>query len=257
MKVLITGGGTSENIDKVRTITNFSTGRLGSIIADIYNKLDSIEEIYYIHGKLSILPSGNKIKAIQISDVNSLELAIKEIAKNNKIDIIIHTIAVSDYRLKAVTSSQSIADFLQNHQQDFIESIKKGTLKELIEDALVGSQIVNNNKIGSNIENMILVMEQTQKVISNLRALFPESIIVGFKLLCNTTQDILIDTAYRLLQANKCNYVLANDLENITTDKHIGYLIDSNKNYICYNTKQEIADGIVQATLNGLVRKLK
>ena len=34
MKILVTSGGTSEAIDRVRSITNHSTGRLGKVITE-------------------------------------------------------------------------------------------------------------------------------------------------------------------------------------------------------------------------------
>ena len=41
MNTLITSGGTSEKIDRVRSITNHSTGQLGKIIAETFlNKGD-------------------------------------------------------------------------------------------------------------------------------------------------------------------------------------------------------------------------
>ena len=48
MNIIITSGGTSENIDNVRKITNTATGALGSIIANEFIK------------KYDIMTSGEK-----------------------------------------------------------------------------------------------------------------------------------------------------------------------------------------------------
>ena len=50
MNILITAGGTTETIDGVRSITNTGTGRLGSLIADEFEKSPMINNIYYYKG---------------------------------------------------------------------------------------------------------------------------------------------------------------------------------------------------------------
>jgi len=70
--------------------------------------------------------------------------------------------------------------------------------------------------------------------------------LVGFKLLTNVEKDVLIETGYKLLQKNDCNMVLANDLVEITDEKHVGYLISSNGDYEKLTTKKQIAEAIVR-----------
>ena len=56
----------------------------------------------------------------------------------------------------------------------------------------------------------------------------------------------LFDTAHRLLVKNRCDFVLANDMTEIDENHHRGYLIDPERNIQTFDTKQEIAKGIVQ-----------
>lgn len=56
MRILITAGGTSENIDSVRKITNSSSGRLGAVIAE--QMLQNGHNIVYVHGEKSNSPIG-------------------------------------------------------------------------------------------------------------------------------------------------------------------------------------------------------
>ena len=49
INVLITSGGTVEKIDAVRGITNFSTGKLGSLLAESFSMYNA--EIWYMHAK--------------------------------------------------------------------------------------------------------------------------------------------------------------------------------------------------------------
>jgi len=72
---------------------------------------------------------------------------------------------------------------------------------------------------------------------------------VGFKLLDNVPLDTLIDNGFQILTQNKCSFVLANDLKDITAERHIGYLIDKQKHYTRYSNKAEIANAIVSAAI--------
>jgi len=96
---------------------------------------------------------------------------------------------------------------------------------------------------------MILFMERTPKIISLFQKLSPQSTLVGFKLLDNAPHAALIDKGYQILTQNRCSFVLANDLKDITGEQHIGYFIDKDKNYTRHTSKSEIADIIVSATL--------
>ena len=48
MNIIITAGGTSEYIDKVRKITNSGTGKLGSIITNTILQRDDIDKVMFI-----------------------------------------------------------------------------------------------------------------------------------------------------------------------------------------------------------------
>jgi len=79
--------------------------------------------------------------------------------------------------------------------------------------------------------------------------LSPGSTLVGFKLLDNVELETLIDRGFDVLTKNECSFVLANDLKEITSENHIGYLIDKDKNITQYMSKSDIAAAIVSATI--------
>jgi phosphopantothenate-cysteine ligase len=225
MNVLITAGGTTEKIDNVRSISNMSTGRLGSLIAGGFSDNPDVEKIFYICSKTAVKPESNNIEIIYANSVADLEAAVKEALSRANIDIIIHSMAVSDYRVKAVTTVSALLG-------------KSGpiTCKE--------------GKISSDVDDMVLLMERTPKIISLFQELSPDSTLAGFKLLDNAPLETLIDKGFEVLTRNKCSFVLANDLKDVTGEKHIGYLIDKEKNFTKYTSKAEIAAAIVSASIN-------
>jgi len=111
------------------------------------------------------------------------------------------------------------------------------------------SSISGSGKIRSDMEDMLLFMERTPKIISLFQSLSPGSTLVGFKLLNNAPLETLIDRGFQILTQNKCSFVLANDLKDITGGRHIGYLIDKRKSFTRYASKTDIAAAIVSAAI--------
>jgi phosphopantothenate-cysteine ligase len=244
MNYLVTAGGTSERIDAVRSITNNATGRLGALIAEGLASLPGTERIFYLHGEGAAIPSKRKAHLVPISDTASLEEAVRSTLANNAVAGIVHTMAVSDYRVRAATTVTALAKDICTSLSGLNGSIRP----ELITDTInAHTGLDRGNKIGSYEKDLALLLEPTPKIISLLRALAPKACIVGFKLLDHISFDTLIDTAYALLQKNGCTYVLANDAQDIGPARHKGYLVDQNRHVTPYESKQAIADGIIRA----------
>ena len=244
MKILITSGGTTEKIDEVRSISNNSTGMLGKTIAESFALLDSTEKIYYICGLTALLPDTPKAEAIRIGSVAELEAEVKKVLSDDHIDAVIHGMAVSDYSVGKVTTSKLIGESICNCIADNgFGEVSGQNDNEIIEKAVLNSETLSNkSKISSDMDNLILVLQKTPKIIALFKQLAPEAILVGFKLLNDVSYDTLINTGYGVLTKNDCDFVLANDLKDIFGCQHIGYLIDKNKEVQKLTTKKEIAD---------------
>jgi len=98
----VTAGGTEEEIDTVRVITNRSTGKMGVAIA---------EQAYKRGAEVLLLKSRNSkdsdypIKIIEFSNVEDLYSKIKR--EINKYDTIIHAAAVSDFSVDKINTKIS------------------------------------------------------------------------------------------------------------------------------------------------------
>ena len=120
MNLIITAGGTRERIDAVRTITNESTGRLGSLIAEEFLRRFALQShtIYYICGVGSIIPDAEdpNIHIIRIEGTDQLQQEMSKLLRGQRISAVIHSMAVSDYRIKCVTTPEAIArDVIQRN----------------------------------------------------------------------------------------------------------------------------------------------
>ena len=232
MNVIITAGGTSEYIDSVRKITNSSSGKLGSIIANRFLQSSKIDKVFYVCHKGAILPTENKkLEIIYIKTVENLQKTLENLIKTQKITAIIHSMAVSDYTVQYVTTSKNIADKLANKS---VEQIKN----------ILGQNDVainNDDKISSNLDDMFIKLVPTPKVISQIKQWDKDIFLVGFKLLSNVTKTTLLDVAKKLMQKNNCDVVVANDIKDITAEQHKAYII-TNTETINAKTKTEIAE---------------
>lgn len=224
--ILITAGGTSEKIDEVRVISNFSSGRLGLAIAKAFleSKNINVGKIYYLCDRNTNTPSDERVEVVRVMGAQGLLDAMEKLLTTEKIDAVIHAMAVSDYTVRQITT---------------LDSIKAG--EEVDPDKKLA-----DGKISSEIEDLVIVLKKTPKVIGEIKKLQKDTILVGFKLLTNVEKNMLINTGYQLLQKNNCNMVLANDLAEITGEKHVGYLISPTGDYEKLTTKKQIAEAIVR-----------
>ena len=224
MRVLITSGGTTEKIDQVRGITNFASGKLGARLAEKY--LSEGHEVTLLAGLHAVIPDpDDNLKIISISDTESLKKAVEdELTKN---DVFIHSMAVSDY------SPVYMTDLDQAVNQDLKEFLNyKNTEK----------------KISSSADYQVLLLKKNPKIISMIKTINPKIILVGFKLLVDVSKEELFSVAWASLQKNKADFILANDLENITDESHLAYLLDESGGYTQAKNKEEIANLIYNKT---------
>lgn len=251
MKILITAGGTSEKIDEVRKITNMATGRLGALIADEFVKKAN-GDITYICSENAIIPSDTATKTIRIGTVNELLDTLTTLLAQNKYTAVIHAMAVSDYTLHSVLSvddlSSSISETIYENRQSWNNP---DSLADIIKTTILQSPtpLSSHKKISSDIANLALFMGKTPKVINRIKQLQPETILVGFKLLADVSEDALLHTGHELLVKNNCDFVLANDLKQVQTEAHQGILIKPDRTFQRLHSKQEIAEAIVNNVL--------
>ncbi|MER0122652.1 phosphopantothenate--cysteine ligase [Streptococcus sp. ZJ93] len=225
MKILITSGGTSEAIDRVRSITNHATGNLGKIIAE--KCLKTGLEVTLVTTKTAVKPSPqDNLTIVEITDVASLVQTLEVLVPSH--DVLIHSMAVSDYSPIYMTGLDQVK------KAQPIESLLEKTNAE--------------GKISSKDDYQVLFLKKTPKVISMIKKWNPSIQLIGFKLLVNVSKEELFQVARDSLMKNQADYILANDLANISPTSHNAYLVDKKQIYPA-QTKEEIADLIIEKVL--------
>ena len=218
MKILVTSGGTSEAIDRVRSITNHSTGHLGLVITEALIKAG--HEVCLITTSQAVRPASQpNLKIIEIKNTLDLLEEMRKLVKDYQ--VLIHSMAVSDYTpvymtsIDEVKASQDLSEFLTKHNTE--------------------------TKISSKEEAQILFLKKNPKIISLVKEWNPKIHLIGFKLLVDVSREYLIQIARESLEKNKADIIVANDLTQINAEQHIAYLVEKSS-FQTATSKQEIAD---------------
>lgn len=227
MKIIITSGGTSEVIDQVRAITNHATGTLGKIIAE--QALARGHEVTLVTTKQAVKPTSHPhLTIVEITNVESLKETLEPLVKTHQ--VLIHSMAVSDYTPIYMTGLDEVRE-----TEDITSLLEKKNTE---------------TKISSKADYQVLFLKKTPKVISHVKQWNPGIQLIGFKLLVDVPKEELFAVARDSIQRNKADYILANDLADITADKHLGYLV-SQTEAIPAETKQDIAQLILNTVEKG------
>lgn len=221
MRILITSGGTTEPIDSVRGITNFATGSLGKRLSERF--LFANHEVILMAGQQAIVPENQpNLTVIRITDVADLMSHLTKWLPTA--DVVVHSMAVSDYTPVYMTDFDAVAN-----SSDLTEFLAKSN---------------RESKISSKSDYQVLFLKKTPKVISTIKKINPNIILFGFKLLVDVSKNELVKVARTSLTQNQADFILANDLTDITKNQHLGLLV-SKHDIIEKHTKLEIADLIV------------
>lgn len=213
MKVLITGGGTIERIDDVRSIANFSTGATAAFIADVFCARGA--QVTLLHGKQAKQGQGY-YERVMFQSFNDLDQILQTQLMDTKFHAVIHLAAVSDYSL---------------------DSIEINGIHYKSEDL---------KKIDSS-EKVSLHLKKNYKILDRLKdyAHDPHLLVVGFKLTSRYGEEERKQAVKKILDSNTVDYVVHNDLQEINHERHCASLFDKNVQIIRKTkTKEELAHAL-------------
>lgn len=190
LKVLVTAGSTVVPIDQVRVISNIFKGRTGTAIALHFAKQDAEVTLLTSNPELAKNPKfmGTDTKVVSYRTFDDLKMQMEKIiGGRNKPDVVIHSAAVSDYKLEGV----------------YIE----GAHKKLI-------RLDASKKVSSRHPVLVLRLVLTDKLVDFIRPNWGfRGILVKFKLEVGITDEELIEIAKRSREASDADLIVANCLE--------------------------------------------
>jgi phosphopantothenoylcysteine decarboxylase / phosphopantothenate---cysteine ligase len=221
-KVLITSGATREYIDKIRYISNISSGSTGAIIAE--NFINADFEVTYLCGESSVKPKTNSDN-ITFRDFSNLDSILKELLSKNTYSAIIHLAAVSDYSVKEIIIND----------------------KSLPPDSLM--------KICSE-DDIQLKLKNNHKIINNLKSYSNNSnpIIIGFKLTNEINHNNRCSAIFKLSTNPHIDYVVHNDFTEIENpDKHVFSIYKNKHMLITINSVKSLSQELLKIIKEGVL----
>ena len=152
MNCIVTAGPTFEPLDDVRRLTNFSTGRLGTELA---NHLAAHgHQVTLLIGESATWAGERRAQSVKFfSSTRDLRAKLKSFS-GKKVDAIFHAAAVSDFAFGQIFTETSPGQFTALKAAKKISTRQGGLLVELV---------------------------PTPKIIAELRNWFPKTKIVGWK----------------------------------------------------------------------------
>lgn len=222
MRVVITSGGTEEPIDGVRSISNFSSGHTGSVIADCFKKMGA--EVIYLHARDTIVSPRELIDCKTFITFKDLDNLLKEVLSANHVDVIIHLAAVSDFAVDTV---------------------------QIGEEIYLGGAV---EKIDSD-DKIIITLKQNFKIIDHLKEYSQNNdlIVVGFKLTNSDQEEKREYPIRRLLNRKVVDFLVHNDLTQIDSNNHIATIYDRDGGVLTkVESKQQLAESLCK--LVGVVK---
>ncbi len=197
-RALVTAGATLVPIDQVRAITNIFKGKTGTEIAKtlldfgwevtlVTSNPGLVEAIIDRHLEDWEKPlSQVKLKVVPYKTFDDLAKILEEEIKNSHYDLVVHSAAVSDYKVTGVSAMD---------EQGQLHSVDAST------------------KISSTCPKLYLELSPTPKLIDHFREWGFDGVLVKFKLQVGKSDTELLKIAARSLQESKATMIVANCLE--------------------------------------------
>lgn len=234
--ILITGGPTNEYIDEVMKITNMSTGSLSTGLGALFLKAGYNVSLVLNRSvntdRLTGMEEASNLEIISVETTAEMLEAIEHCSRSKHYDALIHAAAVGDYTGEFSFLLEDMAAELfamkdsAKTPEDFLKVMENPKCK-----------LDDSSKISSYQKNLTVKLGLTPKIIARLKEWYPDTLLIGCKLLENVPKEELYSVAQKLCAKNNMDYIMANDLADlrhgqmarhiVTRDGYTGISLDT------------------------------
>lgn len=169
MRIVITAGPSYEPLDRVRRLSNFSTGELGTLLAETF--ADDGHAVLCFRGAASTFPAPLwPVEVVPYTTNDDLASSLQRLIRREEVNVVFHAAALCDFRIAAIRDTEG--------------------------------NIVSADKLSSRDGALQLTLEPAPKLIATLRRLFPASILIGWKYALEGSSDDVVASGRR--QIDEC-----------------------------------------------------
>ncbi|HEX7570369.1 MAG TPA: phosphopantothenoylcysteine decarboxylase [Verrucomicrobiae bacterium] len=181
MNCIVTAGPTFEPLDDVRRLTNFSTGRLGTELA---NHLTACgHKVTLLIGESATYAGERRAQSVKVFSTTADLRAKLKACSGKKVDAIFHAAAVSDFAFGQIFTEKKPGEFT----------------------ALKAAR-----KISTRSGNLLVELVPTPKIIAELRGWFPRTKIIGWKYEADGGRADALRAAAKQLADDATDFCVAN-----------------------------------------------
>ena len=181
MNCIVTAGPTFEPLDDVRRLTNFSTGRLGTELANILATRG--HQVTLLIGESATYAGERRAQSVKMfSTTADLRAKLKSYS-GKKVDAIFHAAAVSDFAFGQIFAETKPGEF---------------------------SALRPAGKISTRSGALLVELVPTPKIIAELRGWFPNTKIVGWKFEADGRRADVLRAAEKQLADCATDFCVAN-----------------------------------------------
>ena len=200
MNWIVSAGPTFEPLDDVRRLTNFSTGRLGTELANFLTARG--HKVTLFIGESSTYAGERKAQSVKTFSTTADLGAKLKVFSGKKVDAIFHAAAVSDFEFGQIFSENKSGEF---------------------------SALKASKKISTRKGTLLVELLPTPKIIAELRGWFPKTKIIGWKFEADGARadalraagKQLVDCATDFCVANGPAYGKGFNLVSLGAQKHL------------------------------------
>lgn len=199
--ILITTGGTQEPIDSMRVLTNLSTGKTASRMADYFYNLGF--RVTVLAAQTAIKPRFSEIQVYKYQSFADLAKKLKDLVSTYNYDAVIHAAAVSDF---------SVDKIIQDNHEILLS-----------EDSKISSS-----------NGLTITLKPNPKLLPQIKSWSKSknTLVVGFKFTSTQNSNERIAAVEKLFNEGSVDFVVHNDSHDINRDKkqHLFTLFNKEKN---------------------------
>ena len=180
VKCIVTAGPTFETMDNVRRLTNFSTGRLGTELANFLARKG--HDVTLLIGEQATFAGKSRVKTTErFTTTQNLRERLKKLG-GKRVDAVFHAAAVSDFMFGKIWLRSA-----------------SGKLSE-----------IKSGKISTRSGTLLAELVPTPKIISELRGFFPKARLVGWKFEVDGSRGSVIKKAVQQIANCRTDACIAN-----------------------------------------------
>ena len=177
---MVTAGPTYEPLDEVRRLTNFSTGKLGTELANFLTGQG--HEVVLLLGYYAIYRGEHRARRVEtFTTTADLHMRLQALSTEGA-GAVFHAAAVSDFSFGGVWERKESGDLVQCVER----------------------------KIYSRKGQVLVELKPTPKIIGELRGWFPRSRLVGWKYELDGDRARAVQAAERQIAKNRTNACVVN-----------------------------------------------